>query len=154
MYTSQHIFFGAIFSIFLFFLFPEMGWLMAIIIFASSVLIDVDHYTYHVYKKKDWSLRNAYNWHIKNLKKFLSLPKKQREKVYGCVYALHGIEIVLLALLGSFLSKIFFFIAIGVSFHLILDIVDATKYFDRLDKFSLIHDFLKFKKLKNIDDAL
>ncbi len=148
MYPKQHIIFGIIFSASLFFLFPQIGLIGFFIVFLSSFLIDVDHYLYSVYKKKDLSLKNAYNWFTKNKKIFLSLPRKQRNGFYRGFYFLHGIEVLIILFLFSFFSKYFFFIFIGVAFHLLLDSVDQTIDWDRIDKFSLIYDFIKFKKLK------
>jgi len=153
MYLKNHIFLGFIFSLALLLISPQIGLIGFFLIFLSSVLIDIDHYLYYVYKKKDWSLKNAYKWFIKTSKIFLSLPRKQRNNLYGGFCFLHGIEILLiLFLLGIFVSKFFLFIILGISFHLILDIVDESKCKDRVDKFSIIHDFLKFKKLKFIED--
>lgn len=148
MYPKQHIIFGIIFSAFLLFLFPQIGSTGFLIIFLSSFLIDVDHYLYSVYKKKDLSLKNAYNWLTKNKKMFFSLSRKQRNGFYRGFYFLHGIEVLIVLFLFSFFSKYFFFIFIGVAFHLLLDSVDQTIDWDRIDKFSLVYDFIKFRKLK------
>ncbi|MBA7700024.1 hypothetical protein ES703_108730 [subsurface metagenome] len=151
MLPMHHLFSGIIFSLILLFLFPQIGLIGFLIIMLSTVLIDVDHYLYYVYKKKDWSLKHAYNWFIKNKKKFLSLSRKQRNKFYTGFFFLHGIEILLiLFLLGKFLSIYFYYILIGVSFHLFLDIIYQRKIHDRLDRISIIYDFLKFKKLRFI----
>ena len=151
MYPKQHLIFGIIFSAVLFFLFPQIGLTGFLIIFLSSFLIDVDHYLYYVYKKKDLSLKHAYNWFIKKKKRFLALPRKQRNKIYIGFYFLHGIEILIVLFLFSFFSKYFLFIFTGFAFHLLLDAVDQTIYWDRVDKFSLVYDFIKFKKLKVFD---
>ena len=72
MYPTQHLLLGIIFSLVLLFLFPQIGFLGASIIILSTVLIDVDHYVYYVYKKKDLSLKNSYNWIIKKGNKCLA----------------------------------------------------------------------------------
>lgn len=152
MYPKQHIIFGIVFSLLLFIIYPQINLIGLSLLFFSSVLIDVDHYTYYVYKKKDWSLRRAYKWFMSNEKKFLSLPRKLRNNYYGGFFFLHGVEMLfILILLTMFVSKYFFFIFIGIFFHLLLDIVDEPRYKDRIDKVSVIHDFLKFKKLKFVD---
>ena len=153
MYPLQHLKFGAIFSLLILFLFPQIGLTGFLIIFLSSVLIDVDHYLYYVYKKKDLSLKNAYKWCIKKRKKFLSLPRKQRNKFYTGFYFLHGIEILIVLFFLAFLSDYFLFVFIGVLFHLFLDFIDQIVHKNRIDKLSLIYDFFKFKKLKCIENG-
>lgn len=153
MYPLKHLFFGFIFSLILFFLFPQIGFINLGIVISSSVLIDVDHYLWYVYKKKDWNLKNSYNWHIGLIKKGLSFPRKKRIELYAGFCFLHGFEFLfLLSIFGILLSKFFLFIFMGVAFHLLLDIVEGTTYQDRVDKFSLLYDFFKFKKLKYIED--
>lgn len=153
MYPSQHLFFGIIFALILFFIFPQINYIGFLIIVLSSFLIDVDHYLWYVYKKKDWSLKNAYNWSIEIIKKALSLPRRQRNEFYGGFCFLHGIEILfILFFLGISVSNVFLFIFVGIAFHLLLDVTDETIYHDRIDKFSIIHDFFKYKKLKFIEN--
>lgn len=153
MYPSKHIIFGILFSGICYLLFPKIEIIGASIIFLSTVLIDVDHYIYYIYKKKDFNLKNAYNWFIKSVNKFLSLPIKQRNNVYTAFCFLHGIEILLLLLILTSFSKYFFFILIGFSFHLLLDYINEIPQKNRIDKLSLIYDHFKFKKLKNIENV-
>ncbi|MFQ5531376.1 MAG: hypothetical protein ACE5ES_02045 [Candidatus Nanoarchaeia archaeon] len=152
MHPSRHFIFGLIFSIIIFYLFPQITLTEFFIIFFASFLIDIDHYIFYVFKKKDISLKNAYKWYITNSKKVFSLEKKQRNKYYNGFYFLHGVEVLLILLLLTFLSNYFFFIFIGFLFHLLLDYIEEIKYHDRIDKFSVVNDFLKFKKLKLIDE--
>jgi len=151
MKPTHHLFLGVLFALFLISLFPQIGWIGFLMIVLSTVLIDVDHYLYYVYKRKNYNLKNAYEWYIQNRKKLHLLSRKQRNKVYPGFFFLHGIEILfILSLLWGFVSEYFFFIFIGFAFHLLLDIVDQTTCWDRIDRVSLIYDFLKFKKLKKI----
>ncbi|MBU4070195.1 MAG: hypothetical protein KJ646_04395 [Nanoarchaeota archaeon] len=150
MYPTQHLILGAIFSLLLLFLFPQIGFLGASIIILSTVLIDVDHYVYYTFKKKDLSLKNSYNWFIRKVTTFNNLPRKQRNKFYIAFCCLHGLEVLLILLIFSTMFQYFFFIFIGFSFHLLLDLVSETRHRDRIDRISLIYDFFKFKKLKFI----
>ena len=144
MYVSRHVIFGAIFSLILFWIYPEIGILNTSIVFLTSVLIDADHYLYYVYKKKDWSLKNAYSWYIELSKKIMSLSRKERNKLYLGVYIFHGIEVLfVLFLLGLIVHNIFIFAFIGVGFHMVLDMVHGSLYCDSGIKLSLIRDFLK-----------
>lgn len=152
MYVSQHIILGVVFSVILFLVFPQAGLVGITMVFFSTILIDVDHYIDHVVRKKDWSLKNAYKNSIKKMSKFISLPRKKRDRFYGGFYCLHGLEfLVVLFILSIIVSRYFFFVFLGVSFHLLLDIIHETKYIDRVDKVSIFYDLYKFKKLKFLE---
>ena len=56
MLPKYHIIFGFLFSLILFIFFPFIGLGGFLIIFASSVLIDVDHYAYYLFKNKILSI--------------------------------------------------------------------------------------------------
>lgn len=152
MYVQYHIILGIIFAGICFFFFPEIGLINVSIIFFSSVLIDVDHYLFYVFKKKDFSLKNAYKWFMKKVKQIHLMSREKRNKVCYWVYFLHGIEVLTIFLILSVFSKYFFFIFIGFSFHLLFDIFAESFWIDRFDKFSVINDFFKFKKLKFIEN--
>jgi hypothetical protein len=156
MYPLKHFFLGLIFSIILFLIFPNIGIIGSITILASSVLIDVDHYLYYIYKKKDFNLRNAYYWHIKNSKKFLALSLEKRKKTYSSYCFFHGIEIlIILSLLGIFYNKYFLFVLIGFSFHLLLDLLYERLNFPMTNygRISIIFDFFRISKMKSIEDS-
>jgi hypothetical protein len=144
---------GILFSGICFILFPRIGLVSAGIIFLSSVLIDFDHYSFYVIKKKDISLKNAHKWFMKNVQIIHSFPRQKRNKIYCGFYFLHGIEVLVILLFLTIFSKYFFFIFIGFSFHLLLDFFAESFWIDRFDKFSIINDFFKFKKLGSIDDV-
>ena len=149
----MHIILGIIFSAVLFLLFPQIKLMGFLIVFLSSVLIDVDHYVYYFFKKKDWSLINAYKWHVKNWKKYISLSRPEKFKVYSGWYFLHGIEaITLFLMLGLFVSKYFLFIFIGFLFHFFIDLYDEISLKGRIIKISMIYDFFTSKKLKTIEE--
>lgn len=134
MLPKYHIILGFLFSLILYLIFPFISLWGSLIIFASSVLIDVDHYIYYIFAKKDLSLKNAYSFFIK------------KPKLNPAMYFFHGIEILLiLFILGIFINKLFLFILIGFSFHLFLDIIEQIYYGFRIAKVSLVYDFIKFK---------
>jgi len=149
MLPKYHILFGSIFITILYFLFPQIGLLNLTIIFLSSVLIDSDHVIYYFFKKKNLNPFNAYHWFIDNVKKTLSLPMSERKKIYSGFYLFHGIEwIILLFLLGIYLSPFFLYISIGFAFHMILDIPDEIYQKRTVDKISLIWNYYRWRKLK------
>jgi len=145
MLPPKHFILGLLFAIFLYFIFPQIGLIEFTIIFLSSFLIDIDHYLYYVYKKKDFSLKNSYQWFMKRREKFLSLPWKQRNNFNINLSILHGIEVLVILFLLSFIHKYFLFVFVGFAFHLLLDSIDQTTYWDRISKVSLVWDYLRFR---------
>lgn len=149
MKPKKHSLIGAIFALILYLIFPQIGIIGAILVFSSTVLIDTDHYLFYLYKTGDWNLKRAFQWFSKSEEKFLSLPRKERDKYYTGFCFLHGIELLLiLFLLGRFLSFYFYYILLGVFFHMFLDVIEQIKQNKRIDKLSIIYDFIKFRKLK------
>ena len=152
MYPIQHILAGFFLALLLYFLFPQTGLLGVSLIFFSSFIIDVDHYLAYVFKKKNFNLKKAYNWHMEMDKKSLKLSREERNNSFLCLCFLHGFEIFLIFLiLGVVFSKYFLFISIGIAFHLFLDVIYGFTYSDRIDKLSVIYDFFNYKNLKDIE---
>jgi len=154
MLPRKHFILGLIFSGILVYFF-DFSLIAGAIVLLSSVLIDIDHYFYYVHKKNDWGLKNSYNWFVEHGKKLKRLDLKERKKIYTGFYFLHGIEVLfILFLLGDFLHPYFLFVLFGFAFHLMLDIFHNFFYgHTRLDKFSIIYDYFKYKKLKFIEEA-
>jgi hypothetical protein len=153
MLPLYHLFLGIIFSLILFFLFPQIELIGFLIIILSTVLIDIDHYLYYIYKKKDLSLKNAYNWFVFRTKKLSLLSRKQRNEFYQGFAFLHGFEtLLILFLIGYYFFWPIIYIFLGVAFHLFLDIFHQKTVHDRFDKYSIIYDYFKYKKLKLIDE--
>lgn len=150
MFVSRHIFFGIILSILLILFFPTLSLFSIAIIFLSSVLIDMDHYFYFIFLKKNLSLKKAYQWYIERWKNFNSLSKSERKKIYSGFFMFHGIEIlILLFFLGKFVSGFFLFVLIGFSFHMLLDIPDEIAKKGTVDKISLFYNYYRFRKLNH-----
>lgn len=146
MLPKYHIIFGFLFSAILFLIFPFIGFLGFLIIFASSVLIDVDHYIYYIFAKKNLSLKNAYKYFFEKRKKYIFALSSSNEKINPAMYFFHGIEILLiLFILGIFLNELFLFVFIGFSFHLFLDVLEQVYYRFRIAKVSLIYDFINYR---------
>lgn len=146
MYLKQHIIFGIFFATGIFFLFPRISFLGVSIILLSSVLIDVDHYFFYIYKKEDFNLKRAYNWFIQKDKSCRSLPWEQRENLRGAICILHGIEVLTILILLSFIFNYLIFVFAGFAFHLLLDSIEQTTYWNKMDKVSLVYDLLKNNK--------
>jgi hypothetical protein len=149
MLPKYHLLLGFIFSVALSLIFPSIGLIEASIIFLSSFLIDVDHYIYYLFKNKKFNPLISIKYFILKRKKLINMNTKKRNEIYSCFCFLHGIEVlVILFIMGIFVSKYFFLIFIGFTFHILLDILEEIHYQSRLDKISLIYTFIRFKKLK------
>ena len=148
MLPKYHALSGFIFTSILFFIFPQIGILGFIIIWMSSILIDVDHYLFFAYTKKDWSLRNAHKWFVDENKKFMKLSYWERLKYtqqIPCVF--HGVEAIVILLVLSLLSNVFLYIAIGFIFHQSLDFIFLIYYgFNLKHLGSQTYNILKYKK--------
>lgn len=154
MLPKQHFVYGFFFAAFLFLIFPNtVGLIGLMLIVLSTVLIDFDHYLYFLYVKKEISVSKAYRFFRNNRKKFLNLPRNKRKDFFGAWCMFHGVESLIIALLLTlFISEYFGFVFIGMAFHLLLDYNEQWKFYDRKDKLSSTYDFLKFRKLQNIND--
>jgi len=150
MYPSQHLALGIIFSIILLFFFPKIALIGFLLIILSTFFVDVDHYLYYVYKKRDWSLKNAYNYYIKIVKKLKKTPRKERCRYKCDVIIFHGIEFWIILALLSLIHIFFFYIFIGVMFHMFLDFLALIYYGQPLyTKLSQVYNWKKNKNKKN-----
>ncbi len=153
MLPHKHFVYGIVFSLILAIIMPQIGFIGVSLIILSTVIFDTDHYIYYLVKKKDLSLPNAYKFFRNIRKKVLSLPYEKRAEYHGPWCFCHGLETSIIALiLTFFISEYFSFIFIGIIFHLTLDYIEQWPLSIRKDRISSAYDFLKFKKLKNIDE--
>ncbi len=134
MYPKEHIVYGLLFTIFLkLIVFPTIGVVAMVLLFLSSVLIDVDHYFVHVFKNKNIGLGKAFDYyHTKTYKKHYHKR--------GPLMIFHTVEFVALLYLLSFYQPYFLFIIIGILFHWALDVYymyDNKILYERT--YSLIH---------------
>lgn len=151
MYPYKHFFYAVLFAGFLFFLFPKINFLFIFIFVSSSVLIDIDHYLYYIYKKKNFNLKKSYDWFLKTGKLLLSFSREKRAKFYTGLFIFHGFEILILLFMISFFYPILFAIFFGFAFHNLLDCIDQLRYWDKIEKLSLIRDIFKHRKTSFID---
>jgi len=150
MLPSKHILIGAIFSVFLYLL--GLSLTNVILFFLASFLIDVDHYLYYVYRKRDISLKKAFNWYLELDKKYSSMSKSSRAKYwYGfCIF--HGIEPIILVFILSAIYAPLVFVALGLLLHLIMDIfLRILEDGDPLELSSIIYKVYYNSKRKNLN---
>jgi hypothetical protein len=121
MYPSYHIGFGALFALALYFIFPSIGILGGLLIFLSSIFADIDHYLVYVKRKGNFSLKKAYIYFV-NYEK-----SKEIKKEVHPLFIFHTVEFVALLIIFSFFINFFFYIALGLLFHMILDFIELKK---------------------------
>jgi hypothetical protein len=124
MLVSRHIILGILLSIFLYFLFPNLGIFSISIIFLSSFLIDVDHYIYYVYKYKSLSLKKAYFFFLEIKKKWIAFSPAEKRQYQFLILLFHGVEFLFVLAVASFFSQIMLYIFIGSAFHLLVDWIE------------------------------
>lgn len=112
MLPKSHIILGIIFSLLLYF-FMHVSIISALVVLLSSVLIDIDHYLWYVFRKKDLSLANSYRW-------YKNLPFNHKPMFHF----MHSVEFLILTFLLSFIFPVFLFIFLGFIFHSIADILE------------------------------
>lgn len=152
MLPQIHFLAELIASVVLFFGF-DVGVFGCFVFLMASVLIDVDHYLYYVYRKGDWSLRRAIGWFVVKRRLLEKLDKKERGEFYVGFCFLHGFEsLILFCMFGYFIWDGFYFVALGFLLHLILDWVDQVSFMDRFDRLSSVYDYFKYKDLKFVDE--
>ena len=150
MLPKWHILLGFLYSIFVYYFF-NLNIFFSSIIFLSSFLIDFDHYLYYVVNKQDINLKRAYGWFKEFSKKYQKLSKKQKTVYKRSIIIFHGIEFFILIILLSFYYKIFLFILIGISFHILLDFISIIHEKEPIStKLSFIYNLKRNKNKKSI----
>ena len=117
MKPLAHFILGSVFSFIIYLIFPELGW-KSLIILASTVLIDVDHYFVFVMMTGKLSINHSYNYFIEALNNKSIFDKR---KLNYKLYVFHTVEFYLLLLILSFSYQTALLILGGVSFHIFLD---------------------------------
>jgi hypothetical protein len=123
MLPKYHVFLGFMFSLFIYFIF-DVNIFQASIIFLSSFLIDVDHYLFYIFKKRDINPMRAYTSLVKNRASLIKLSHRKRLEYKKGIYLFHGFEFWTLILLFSLFINWFCFVFIGIMFHMILDFIE------------------------------
>jgi len=123
MLPRYHFLFGLIFSAILF---PIVKW-NSLIILMASVLIDVDHYLYYVFKVRKFNLKKSFN--------YFYMGEFGEKKL---LFVFHTVEFWVILLIASLYFHILFYFLIGIMFHMFLDLFNIKK-----KKLSLVHHFVK-----------
>lgn len=119
------------------------------LIFLSNSLLDVDHYLYYICHKKDWSLKNSYNWFIQRILKIDKLSKKEQQRYKKILLIFHGIEFWVILIFLSFFYPFLLWVLLGAVIHMVLDIMEQRKDKELvLGKISQIYVCIKNKNKK------
>ena len=124
MLPHKHIVLGFFFAVLLLFLYPQFSLLSIFTIFASSILVDIDHYLLFVSRKREFSLAKAFNYFL-DLRKLSGIIKKEK-KSKSPVYIFHTLEFFIFLILLSIFIPQLIFVLVGLSFHYITDIIEMT----------------------------
>ncbi|MFH1307808.1 MAG: hypothetical protein ABIH72_03065 [archaeon] len=137
MYPKWHILIGAVFFLFLI---PFIGALSALIVYLASVLIDFDHYTVYVYRKKGLSLKKAYNFYMK----FEKYKKSGKKGIKLPLNVLHTLEFTIILGILSFFNYYILLIFVGFLFHSLVDLIYMT-----VKDYTGLREYFFFRWLKN-----
>ncbi len=124
MMPKSHLIYGFLFSLLIFLLSPSIKLSGFLIVFLSSIFIDLDHAVRYSIKTKNFNPLAFWKWSILegNARKNLNYS------VYKLpVFFLHGVEFVLVLAILSFYFNWALFVLIGVLFHLFLDYIDLLQ---------------------------
>lgn len=122
MLPRWHILTGGIFSLALWYFFPQTEWYYLAIVFFSSFLLDFDHYIDAVLKTKKSGLFNAFEYH-KKLMKQEKLERKKGIRKRGDFHVLHTVEFHMFVFALGFLHPLFFYVFAGMIFHSLVDFI-------------------------------
>jgi hypothetical protein len=150
MTPKYHIIYGIIVSVAVYFLFDVDIKLVFIFWLFSWFVPDLDHYFEFCLRYKSLDFKNFYNISIKKRNEWKKLSKLEKSKYrYGIMF-FHSIEFLLVLFLFGYFNVVFIYMAMGIIFHDIFDIID---YFNRGEsifvKLSLIYTIIYNKNRKS-----
>jgi hypothetical protein len=99
-----------------------------------------------MYEKRGFNLKKAYAYFLINKRKWKEFGNKKGHGFSSSFFIFHGLDVLLLILILSFFFKSLYFVFIGFSFHLILDLIEQAAYSNKFQKFSVVNDFLNYKR--------
>jgi hypothetical protein len=125
MLPRWHIFLGAVFTLIIWIVAPEIPLLYLALVFLSSFLIDFDHYVSSGLNCGRWRLTNSFEYY-RELEKIELREKKKGIKRRGDFHLFHTVEFHVLVGLLSLVWIGFFYIFIGMFIHSMLDLIDMA----------------------------
>lgn len=150
MRPRGHIIYGLLTSIIIS-IFFNLGMTPFLIIFSSSILIDLDHVTRYIIKTRNFSPKKFFQYSEKTFVKLNSLSPKEKTKYKYPFFIFHGIEALIIFFLLSKFSAVFLYIFIGFTIHLFLDYCNIIKHKTTiLIKTSQLYTLLRNRKKKEL----
>ena len=131
MLPKWHFLYGYIFSLFLLYFF-KIGLFAGLIVFLASVFIDLDHVLLYFIKTKNLHPWKFYSWSMNRRNAWLKMSFNKKEKSKRPHFILHGVEFIIILSFLSVIHSFFLWILLGVSFHLLLDIIELLYRKDHL----------------------
>ncbi|MBS3121297.1 hypothetical protein J4434_00250 [Candidatus Woesearchaeota archaeon] len=113
MNVKDHVIVSAIITVFIF---PVYSWL-SLLVFLGGVLIDIDHYLWWIFNKKNFSLKTAY--------KFFKDDYNGKEDL---TLIFHSIEFWALSLVMVYFFPVIFPYFIGLASHITMDLFFFFKF--------------------------
>jgi len=126
MIPRWHIILGALFTLFIWTFAPSINPVYLGLIFASSFLVDFDHYVVAALKQNKVRLKHALNYH-KEMRKTEFKEKKQGIRRKGDFHLFHTVEFQSAIGLLGILWVPFYYIFIGMFFHSMIDLGDLLR---------------------------
>ena len=146
MHPKYHILIGFTLSYILvyFFNFPLIA---GLIIFLSSVFIDIDHIIKYIWLEKNINPKRFWNYSMEKTRQWHTLSYSQKRKAKLAIFFFHGIEFWIIIIILAFFFPLFLWILIGIGIHMIADIASLIHYKDPLySKLSIIYILISNKK--------
>ena len=111
---------------------PFVGTKFALIFAVSSVVIDIDHWFWAIYKAKKWWLHEAYFWNLEEVKQ-MNAHEARGRRIKQVFHIFHTAEFILLTLAASLFLPVLWPVLLGMVFHDCCDMLRMliTKTFKR-----------------------
>jgi len=122
MLPKWHLLYTYVFSIILVYFF-EFSLFAGLIVFLSAIFIDLDHVLIYVLKTKNINPIKFYTWSFAKKDCWNKLTKDEKKEFALPHFILHGIEFILVLVVLSLAHSFFYWILLGVLFHLFLDFI-------------------------------
>jgi hypothetical protein len=145
MLPKWHILYSFVLAYLLIFFF-HLSTFAALIFFLAAVCIDIDHYFLFVLNQKKFHPKKFWDWSMNTKEEWKSTEDKKLYKYP--IFIFHGFEALLVLAALSFVNLFFFWIFLGFSFHLFLDLLHLIYREEELHKLSQIYTFKRNKNKK------
>lgn len=123
MEFKSHIVLGAVLAALITIVF-DLSILEGTIIYAASILIDIDHYFWYAKETKDKNPLNAIRWYVSHGSRWKEMPEKKRREYKRGAYIFHNwVCWTILIVLGYVVNPIFYLVLVGFAIHIVPDLI-------------------------------